>query len=392
MTEKAVIAFIPVRGGSKGIPGKNIRPFCGRPLVWWAIKAASECQAVGRIVVSTDSAEIARVVTEFGFSRLEIHWRSGNSAHDTASTESAMIEFASEVQFDDIVLIQATSPLLESSDLDRGFDLFRRDNVDSCLSVVRQKRFYWEQKGDTFAPVNYDPLSRPMRQAWGGQLVENGAFYITSRERLLSTGSRISGRIACCEMNEESYFEIDEPSDWRIAEGLKRQALLRAGEGRLPGVGEIRLLVCDVDGVLTDGGMYYSDDGSEIKKFNTRDGMGLTMVQQTGVSLMFLTGEDNELVRRRAKKLAVDYYAPGVKDKAGYLAGFFAEHTGFSWASTMYIGDDVNDLEAMCQAGYSAAPADASPVILDTAGYVCRRSGGEGCVREVCEILMGVRW
>jgi CMP-N-acetylneuraminic acid synthetase len=215
------IAFIPVRGGSKSIPLKNIKRMAGRPLVHWSIEAADECARIGRIVVSTDSPEIEAVVAGFGSSKVEIHHRSAESATDTASTEQVMLEYArAHADFDAMVLIQATSPLLTARDLDAGIDLFESGGYDSVLSVVRQKRFVWEEDGGVAVPVNYDYTQRPRRQEFGGVLVENGAFYVTGREALLRSECRLCGRVGLVEMDEDSYFEIDEPSDWAIVEGL----------------------------------------------------------------------------------------------------------------------------------------------------------------------------
>jgi CMP-N-acetylneuraminic acid synthetase len=229
-------AFIPVRAGSKSIPLKNVKEMAGRPLVHWALKAADECDRIDRVVVSTDSPVIEGVAAAFGSRKLEIHHRSAESATDTASTEKVMLEYAREhTDFDAMVLIQATSPLLQRRDLDRGISLFEEGHYDSVLSVVRQKRFVWEARGDVAVPVNYDYACRPRRQEFGGLLVENGAFYVTSRASLLGSGCRLSGRIGMVEMDEASYFEIDEPSDWSIVEGLLlRKSESTSGTGERP--------------------------------------------------------------------------------------------------------------------------------------------------------------
>ena len=220
------VAFIPVRGGSKSIPLKNIKPICGKPLVYWTVKAAVECKMIDHVYVSTDSPEIRETVDSFGFSKVTVIGRSETVSTDTASTESVMLEFANQYSFDNIVLIQATSPLLQSADLDRGFEIFSRDNVDSVLSVVRQKRFNWSVQEDGLTqPLNYDVFHRPRRQDFTGYYVENGAFYITSREALLQTRNRISGNIAPVEMAAETYLEIDEPSDWLIIESVMKHKL-----------------------------------------------------------------------------------------------------------------------------------------------------------------------
>lgn len=195
------VAFIPVRGGSKSIPLKNIKPMCGKPLVYWTVAAACGCKNIDKVYVATDSEKIRETLqnvkdtdTDGRLDKMEIIGRSQESASDTASTEFAMLEFAREHLFDHIVLIQATSPLLTAEDLDRGFALYEQKETDSVLSVVRQKRFNWKVEKDGSAqPTNYDYFHRPRRQEFEGYCVENGAFYITSRERLLATENRILG-------------------------------------------------------------------------------------------------------------------------------------------------------------------------------------------------------
>lgn len=227
------IAFIPVRGGSKSIPLKNIKEMNGYPLVYWTVKAACECGSIDKVYVSTDSDAIAEAVQNFKqsseaeiFSKIEVVGRSEESASDTASTEFVMLEFAAEHSFDTMVLIQATSPLLTGADLDRGFEAFAEEGTDSVLSVVRQKRFCWDVSEDGFAhPTNYDVFRRPRRQEFDGYLVENGAFYITSREDLMRTKNRVSGNMKAVEMHEDTFFEIDEPSDWMIVEALMKKKM-----------------------------------------------------------------------------------------------------------------------------------------------------------------------
>ena len=150
----------------------------------------------------------------------------------------------------------------------------------------------------------------------------------------------------------------------------------------------LNLFITDVDGTLTDGGMYYDEQGNEWKKFNTRDGKGLSLLREQGVKIMFLTSEDTPIVVRRAAKLNVDFLCMGVKDKLAFLEEFFAQHSEFSFVSTAYIGDDVNDVPAMERVGIAAAPADATPENKHAAAYLCALSGGAGCVREFCEYLL----
>ena len=385
------VAFIPVRGGSKSIPLKNIKPISGRPLVYWTVKAVCGCKYIDKVFVATDSDKIKETVEGFKegseaelFKKAEVIGRSAESASDTASTEFAMLEFADKMEFDNIVLVQATSPLLVSSDLDRGFEAFGQENVDSVLSVVRQKRFHWGNDENGFAhPTNYDVFHRPRRQEFDGYLVENGAFYISSKEDLLKSKNRVSGNIKAVEMNEDTFFEIDEPSDWVIIEALMKKNGITAPK-EIP---EIKMFLTDCDGCLTDGGMYYSEHGDEQKKFNTRDGMGFALLRNKGIVTGIVTSENVDLNRRRAQKLKLDVLEAGCKDKVAAVKTL-CEKYNVSLENVAYIGDDINDLDVIKMVGYGCCPADAMPQVRDAARYVTKAKGGEGVIREVVEAII----
>lgn len=152
----------------------------------------------------------------------------------------------------------------------------------------------------------------------------------------------------------------------------------------------IRLVATDVDGVLTDAGMYYTESGDELKKFNTRDGMGIKLLQKAGLITAIVTQERTKLVARRADKLAIPELHQGVMDKLSCLREM-AHKYGLTLKEIAYIGDDVNDLEALRAAGFSAAPADALPPILEAVRYVCRKKGGEGAVREIADLILAAQ-
>ena len=149
----------------------------------------------------------------------------------------------------------------------------------------------------------------------------------------------------------------------------------------------LRLFATDVDGVLTDAGMYYSESGEELKKFNTRDGMGIKLLQRTGLITALITMEETKLVTRRAEKLAIPEVHQGVRDKLAVMREMVARH-GLTLQQVAYIGDDVNDLEVLNAVGFSAAPADALPAVRNAVDYVCRQKGGEGAVREVADLIL----
>lgn len=377
------VAFIPVRGGSKSIPLKNIKIINGQPLVYWTAKAAQDCQYIDKVYIATDSEDIKRVVSSFNMDKVQVIDRSKESASDTASTEFAMLEFANKYDFDNIVLIQATSPLLTSADLDKGFALFNEKGTDSVLSAVRQKRFNWQINEDGYAyPTNYDVFKRPRRQEFDGYLVENGAFYITSKKDLLKYQNRVSGNIKAVEMNEDTFFEIDEPSDWLIIEALMKKNGIATQE--LP---EIKLFLTDCDGCLTDGGMYYSEHGDELKKFNTKDGMGFYILRTNNILTGVVTGENVELNRRRFKKLKIDFVVEGCHDKLAAIKKICTENN-IKLENVCYIGDDIYDIEALKAVGLGVCPSDANPKVKEAVRLITKAKGGEGVIREVVDLLV----
>lgn len=379
-----VVALIPARGGSKGIPLKNIKPLGGRPLIHWTLEAACLSEAIHEVFVSTDDERIAAVVAEFNHPKVRVISRSPETATDTASTESVVLEFARDHAFDHLVLIQATSPLLQAGDLDGGLRRYFEGRADSMLSVVRQKRFLWEADANGIArPLNYVPASRPRRQDFDGFLVENGAFYVTGRAALLASGCRLSGRTMCHEMAEETYVELDEPSDWDAVGAM----LVHRSLALVPPMDRIKLVLTDVDGVLTDGGMYYGSEGDTLKRFNTRDGMGMELLRNHGILTGIITREQTEIVSQRAKKLQVDILVQGCRDKLPALQQILAERN-LKASEVAYIGDDLNDVEVLAHVGFSAAPADAATEAKNSAHYICSRKGGEGCFREFAEVIL----
>lgn len=360
-------------------------------MIHWVLEAATRCDLIDKVYVATDDAEIAEVVKRFGSQRVEVVGRGRETSTDTASTESAMLEFAEQHSFEHMVLIQATSPLLEARDLQNGIRKYLDTGADGLVSVVRQKRFLWQMNGEGLAsPVNYDPCKRPRRQEFDGLLVENGAFYICRKDSLLKSGSRLSGRIVTQEMPETTYFEIDDESDWQIVEGLLNARNSLSKSDSMEKLQNIKLFLTDVDGVLTDAGMYYGEGGDELKKFNTRDGKGIELLRNQGIKTGIITSEDTQIVLNRAKKLQVDFVFTGIKDKLPVFNRILAE-TGITAAETAYIGDDINDLEVLAAAGFSAAPVDGVISVKKIVDYVCESHGGSGCVRELADLILQVQ-
>ena len=219
-------AFIPVRGGSKSIPLKNIKMLNGKPLVYWTALAAQEAKSIDKIIIATDSEEIKQTVLSFDFDKLEVYDRNPSNAQDTSSTESVMLEYIEKAELADndlFFLIQATSPMLKAEHIDGMYNKFKNSDYDSMFSGVREKQFHWIEGENGVEPINYDYKNRPRRQDFRGIIAENGACYINSVKNIKTEKCRICGKIGAFELPSYTTYEIDEPADWLIIEELMKK-------------------------------------------------------------------------------------------------------------------------------------------------------------------------
>ena len=150
----------------------------------------------------------------------------------------------------------------------------------------------------------------------------------------------------------------------------------------------LKCFATDVDGTLTDGGMYYTSEGELMKRFDTRDAFGMNLLREAGFELVIVTAEDSSIVAARAKKMRVDRVFLGIHDKVDLLKTVLVE-LGMDWQNLAYVGDDLNDLQVIAKAGFSACPSDAAPEVRNCAKYICSNSGGRGAVREICDLIRG---
>ncbi len=376
------VAIIPIRKGSKGIPGKNKKKMLGRPLFSWVLGEAIFSD-LDEVYIFTDDEEIlAFIAKEYAWSpKVKGLLRNEENANDTASTESAMLEFANKINFDFdmLCLLQATSPMTTTANINEAIANMYVENTNSVLSVVKTHRFTWNENG---TPQNYDVFNRPRRQDFKGLLMENGAIYITTKEAFLTSKNRVSGKIGLVEMPEETLHEIDSLSDWTILENLlaSRQKTQKKQE-------QIKYLVLDVDGVFTDGCVYYGAEGELMKKFDMRDGMGLEILRQNSVEVVVITSENSDLVAKRMQKLQIKHTFLGVKDKYSFLQNFINKQNT-TWANLAYVGDDVNDLANLCTVGWSFAPNNATSIVKQHVDVILNHNSADGAIREVCEWLM----
>lgn len=213
--EPKYAAIVPLRGGSKRIPQKNIRQMAGRPLCYWVLRAAHRCPQIGQIVVSTDSEEIKHVVRTLDIPGITTISRPEHLASDMATTDEVLVDALPCVVPDFVITLQATSPLTTSDDLSSAVAKYESEGADSLFTGVRSRRFVWSLDG---RPLNYDPANRPRSQDFPGSFVENGAFYITAADMLRETRCRLAGKITAYEMHESTFVEIDTMDDWRVVE------------------------------------------------------------------------------------------------------------------------------------------------------------------------------
>ena len=217
------VAIIPARGGSKGIPGKNLMDLCGKPLIAHTIEHARSAPSVQRVIVSTDDDEIARVAIRFG---AEVIRRPPEISGDAARSEAAIVHVLEELsrseqyEPDLVVFLQATSPLRRPEDVQAAIDLLVRENADSLFSACRFHGFLWQQEGESWASVDFDYKKRPRRQERPEEIMENGAIFVFKPWVLQEYNDRMGGKIVAYVMPAIDSFELDQPEDVELIRQL----------------------------------------------------------------------------------------------------------------------------------------------------------------------------
>lgn len=377
------VAIIPLRAGSKGIPGKNKKKLLGRPLFCWSLGEAIRSQLDEVYVYTDDEGIINFINKEYTWTdKVKVLRRSAASATDTSSTEDAMMEFSNVIKqdYEVLVLLQATSPMLTAADIDATLAEVEHGK-DSALTVVHTKRFIWSKSGES---LNYDYLKRPRRQDFEeGLMIENGAVYASTKTQFLSSGNRLGGSIGVVEMPEDTLYEIDELQDWLVVEQLLSKRLMK----QKGAIGKIKLLVLDVDGVFTNATVTNNAQGEFSKTFSMRDGMGLEVLRENGVEVAIMTSEISDVVQSRMDKLQIKEVFLGVKDKYARLNEVLATK-GLTRKEVAYMGDDINDLANISSVALGVCPADAVLDVLQSADLVVSKQGGAGAIRELAEFIM----
>ncbi|WP_262107060.1 acylneuraminate cytidylyltransferase [Arthrobacter sp. Marseille-P9274] len=375
-----VLVVIPARGGSKGIPFKNLKPVAGRSLVARAVEAARNAARVTDVVVSTDSPDIRFEAERFGARVIE---RPAELSGDTATSESAVLHALANTgtRPEVTVLMQCTSPFIDSADLDAAIASVL-GGADVAFSVAENHNFLWARDaGGTVTAVGHSADFRPRRQDREPQYRETGAFYAMRTEGFLARGHRFFGRLEFQIVPAEHAIEIDSIEDLEI---------VRAMDSRPESTGiDVDALVMDFDGVHTDDHALVNFQGEEFVRVSRSDGMGVARLRRAGIPQLILSTETNPVVTARANKLGVDV-VQDVSDKAAAVTEWITAN-GLDPERVAFVGNDVNDLPAMGRVGWPVAVADARPEVKAAARIVLQHNGGEGAVREICERVLAAQ-
>lgn len=388
-----VIAVIPARGGSKGLPGKNLAEVGGVPLVARAVRSAAASRLVDAVLVSTDDDAIAARARAAG---AEVVRRPDDLAGDTATSESALLHALGDVESrtgarpDVLVFVQATSPFIDPAAIDRAVERVLAGSADVVFSAVPSHVFLWRETHAGADGVNHAASARPRRQDREPEYAETGAFYVLRADGFVRAGHRFFGRVGLEPVHPDHAIEIDDAADLARARLLAPavDALAAHGDPRHPLV-DVDALVTDFDGVHTDDTAWVDTLGRESVRVNRSDGAGIARLRAAGIPVLILSAEANPVVARRAEKLGVECLH-GVEAKGEALAEW-AQARGIRLDRIAYVGNDRNDLPALDLVGWPVAVRDAVPDVLAAARHVLERTGGHGAVRELADLVLASR-
>jgi len=391
--EPRVLAVIPARGGSKGVPGKNLAAVGGVPLVARAVLACTGARLVSSVVVSTDDPSIASVARSAG---AEVVLRPVAIAGDTATSEAAVLHAMDAHQAmsggaaaDVVLLVQCTSPFITSEEIDGVVAAVVDGGADTAHTVAPFHGFIWRDDSGTedATPgsfgVNHDKSTRPRRQDRPQDLLETGTAYAMRAAGFRAAGHRFFGRTALVRTDPARVLEIDEPADLERARALAPLLDPTATPTR----DDVDAVVLDFDGTQTDDRVLIDSDGHEAVTVHRGDGLGIAALRRAGLPVLILSSETNPVVAARARKLQVPVLH-GI-DRKDLALKQWCEENGIAPERVLYAGNDVNDLPCFGLVGWPVAVAGAHDVVRAAARAVTTAHGGHGAIREIAAWLLG---
>ncbi|MFF7235927.1 cytidylyltransferase domain-containing protein [Streptomyces collinus] len=421
---RRVLAVIPARGGSKGVPAKNLAPVGGVPLVARAVRECRAARLVTDVVVSTDDPAIAAAARQAG---AEVVLRPAAIAGDTATSEAAVLhamdvhEALHGTAVHAVLLVQCTSPFLLREDIDGVASAVVEHGADTALTVAPFHGFVWRDAADELparpaadaarpasasgtravvaaadgpaaAPagggygVNHDKSFRPRRQDRPQDLLETGAAYAMDAAGFREHRHRFFGRTEPVRTDPARVLEIDDPHDLARARALA--PLFDADRpGSLPTYDDIDAVVLDFDGTQTDDRVLIDSDGREFVSVHRGDGLGIAALRRSGLSMLILSTEQNPVVAARARKLKLPVLH-GI-DRKDLALKQWCEEQGIAPERVLYVGNDVNDLPCFALVGWPVAVASAHDVVRGAARAVTTLPGGDGAIREIASWILG---
>ena len=403
MSKPEVLALIPARGGSKGIMRKNIRPFAGYPLIAYSIAAGLQAKTVTRVVVTTDDQEIAGVAQNYGAETPFL--RPAELAADR-TTDLPVFRHALEwlgehedYHPDIVVHLRPTTPIRPVDLVDRSVSLLlahpQADSVRGITLAHQNPYKMWLMEGEdkpihplTTLPGIDEPFNAP-RQVLPTAYAHTGLIDTIRPATVLELNS-MSGRTILPILFDPAYdADLDTMQDWKRAE---KKVLYDCPKMVWPGKpprsmpANVRLLVLDFDGVLTDNRVWVDQDGREMVAANRSDSLGVNLLRQAGVETVVLSKETNPVVAARARKMNIAW-TQGENDKATALKKLLQERN-IEPGDAIFLGNDVNDLPCFPLVGWAVAVADAMPEVSRQADFVLARPGGYAAVRELCDLIL----
>ncbi|MFM9589036.1 cytidylyltransferase domain-containing protein [Streptomyces scabiei] len=407
-TARRVLAVIPARGGSKGVPAKNLAPVGGVPLVTRAVRECLAARLVTHVVVSTDDHAIAAAARESG---AEVVLRPAAIAGDTATSEAAVLhaldahEALHGATVDVVLLVQCTSPFILREDVDGVARALVEHGADTALTVAPFHGFVWRDTADEPADapyegaaeplagtpagghgVNHDKSFRPRRQDRPQDLLETGAAYAMDAAGLRKYQHRFFGRTELVRTDPARVLEIDDPHDLARAQALA--PLFDAHRpGALPTHDDIDAVVLDFDGTQTDDRVLIDSEGREFVSVHRGDGLGIAALRRSGLEMLILSSEQNPVVAARARKLKLPVLH-GI-DRKDLALKQWCEEQGIAPERVLYVGNDVNDLPCFALVGWPVAVGSAHDVVRGAARAVTTVPGGDGAIREIAGWILG---
>jgi len=401
-----ILAIIPARGGSKGIPRKNIKEFAGYPLIAWSIAAGLQAHTVNRVIVSTDDDEIASVARAYGaeIPFMRPHELAQDRTTDLPVFEQALkwLEDIEGYKPDIVIQLRPTSPIRPKDCVDGAVKVLMENADADCVRGVvpagQNPYKMWRFNGYD-KPMNpllevegiTEPYNAP-RQILPSAYWQTGHIDVIRTATITRKHSLTGNTIYPFVIDPRYTVDIDTPPDWAKYESLVYQGGLdmvtpdQRVRRSMPK--KIELIICDFDGVITDNKVWTDQDGREMVAAYRSDSIRIRELRERSMDVMILSSEVNSVVAARAKKIGVEaVHGVGLQDKGRAMRDIL-DQKKVKAENVIYVGNDLNDLPCFEIAGWNVAVADAYPEVIRAADFVLSKAGGHGALRELCDLIL----